>query len=268
MKMIEWSTSRLVYQEETSASSAPGLALIATIIGGLTIAVVASSYNAGVATLSCQRVETTLVQCQTTRSHFFGLWKKPAESIGVLKGAFVFTEIGTDSDGDDYTVNLLYGLNNKGNKVPLPLDYGNVDQINQFIASPSQTNLILTESYILENTVRIIILLIVIACVLTLFLKGSGVEQVELDKVQGYLRLQSIYRHQSPKILKEIALDQINSVALHEDKDSDGDIAYQAVLNLKQGESLVLKSYHMCEPIEEMVNQLHAFLNNSPNDPV
>ena len=274
-KLIEQSDSRLVYQEEPLHWL--GFLFVLPFFCGFVIGpaffICFLVWMTGEYNLNCDRIEPTIVECEVSNSRLFGLVKKQPKPIGVIKEAMVVRETRTDSEGDDYDVDVLYGLDSQGSKIALPLDrnvYDNAAQINLFIASPSQSTLTLTQDLSLGEILRILAgmaflmvfivigwKLLVPALIDILRLKLS---QLELDQSQGYLRLQNVYKHRSPKVLEQIPLAEITSIDLEEEKDSDGDSIYKVVVNSSQRKALVLERESSREPIATMVAELQAFL--------
>lgn len=108
MKIIKETPSRLVLQQKFfSAFSiywALGFGAIPLFM------VVWLLFNMGVTTLSCQRVQPTLINCFKSESRFLGLMQQPASDLKNVTSAKYNSKTYTDSDGDrqqEYWVSVI-----------------------------------------------------------------------------------------------------------------------------------------------------------------
>jgi len=178
----------------------------------------------------------------------------------------VATETRTDSDGDKYTANVLQGVDTAGIPYPIPLEQDVptvAEQLNGFIAAPSPQTLTIAQGNQLFMLAWVAGVAAIAGMPTLMMMRFSGVPRLEIDKTQRRLRLQRVYKRRSPKLLKEVALDQITAVEVVEGKDNDGDPYYTTVVKTKQAETVELEGRSQREAMDEMAKTIQTFLGIS-----
>lgn len=263
MKIAEQTASRLVYLEKFDGWIFNFCRVQSILVASFAVALLTSTvYSAGTVTLNCIPIEPTIKTCEQRRTHFFGLVQGKPQSLGQLTQTTVVTE--TDSEGD--TFKKLYGINRDGKWEALALrrNFEVVsNQINQYLANPTSSTLSISESDWFLYLPFGLALLLPLRIIFKAWMGPKGI-CVEVDKVQGYLRMLDMYGKKLPKVRQEIALDHITTVQLVEKEDDDGDAYCAVMLQVSDAGPVVLKTAYGSDArsyVAKMVETLGTFLD-------
>lgn len=254
MQIVEHTSKILKLKAKRGAWSFSGRIAVALFFGptfffaGLALMIVFGK----VATLNCDRLESTQITCELTRS---GLLSRNVKSIGKLKGAEL--EVGGDTDSDPtYRVVLIAD----NGKIPLNDIYSssgssgeNVARINAFVNNIGETKLKIKQDYrwfaypfggifMLAGTFAFLCYTlpkVLVACTLN---KHSGRASLKLENI--FLQSEII----------EDKLDNIKMAQIYETVRSEG-LNYDIHLILKSGESIYLGAFLNRSELAKAINQ-------------
>ena len=264
MDLLEQSDSRLVYQEPPL----PKVGVLERILSILFLLVfffVLPSYllfrmvyAEGTGTLKCSRLEPTIVSCEYSRTHLFGFLKKPPRQIGQITKVMAINEPNPGGRQSIEPIQMPYGTSPSGELKQLgfqllgrrlndePVSNAQiqaiVDEVNQFIQTPSAQTLTITrgDRFSLYTFMGLIVPLFFITLGLALITEGRRVGQLELDKHQRRLRVKSISQRRKPRIFKDISFDDIKNIEVIEYEDDDDDKHFKAVIQVHQAEPITV----------------------------
>lgn len=264
MDLIKQSDSRLVYQEPPRPKAGVLQRILsipfflAFFFGIPSYLLFMTVYGAGTGTLKCDRLEPTIVSCEYSRTHLFGILKNPPRQIGQITKAMAIDEPDPSGRQNIEPIQMPYGTSPSGELKPLgfqllgrrlndePISNSQiqavVDEVNQFIQTPSTQTLTIIRGYrfILYSFMGLPVPLFFITLGLAVITEDSGIEQLELDKPQRRLRVKSISQRREPKILKDISFEDIENVEVIEYEDDDSDKHFKAVIQVHQAQSITV----------------------------
>jgi len=264
MDLIEQSDSRLVYQEPPPPKAGVLQRILsipfflAFFFGIPSYLLFMTVYGAGTGTLKCDRFEPTIVSCEYSRTHLFGLLEKPSRQIGQITKAMAINEPNPSGRQNIEPIQMPYGTSPSGELKPLgfqllgrrlnddPVSNSQiqaiVDEVNQFIQTPSTQTLTITRGnrFSLNTFMGLLSPLFFIIPGLALITEDSGIGQLELDKRQRRLRVKSIRQRREPKILRDISFDTIENVEVIEYEDDDGDRHFKAMIQVHQAKPITV----------------------------
>lgn len=282
MNLIEQSDSRLVYQEpprpkagvlERILSIPFFLAFFFGLPSYMLFMIV---YGAGTGTLKCDRLEPTIVSCEYSRTHLFGILKKPPRQIGQITKAMAINEPNPSGRQSIEPIQMPYGTSPSGKLKPLgfqllgrrlnddPVSNSQIQaivaEVNQFIQTPSTQTLTIMrgDRFSLVTFMGLFVPLFFITFGVIFVSEDRRVDQLELDKHQRRLRVKSISQRREPKILKDIPFDTIENVAVIEYEDDDGDRHFKAVIQVHHAQPITVMYGH--EQSVMVVQTLRNFL--------
>lgn len=213
-----------------------------------------------VAEIHCQR-QTLPYECITTTTSFVSQ-QRVKIPLSLLRQAKLEDYI--DSEGDRmYRVVLEVAGNSTilGVASSEPGDRAAmVQQINQFLANPNQTQL----SARVDDRWLIGIIAGVFFLVGMSFISFTPVLTVDLDRGSGTLTI--LHGNFFRRTQKELRLREISDIAIESSVDSDGDRLYRVVVHLTSGETVPLRQYYSSgyDSKKELVNLLRQFLYLPP----
>ncbi|MFM7425167.1 MAG: hypothetical protein ACKO7W_09285, partial [Elainella sp.] len=142
MKIIEQTPSRMVLKQGLPRETWFILLWGSLFIGIPLLLLAQMFYGAGVTSLSCRRIEPTLVNCETRQSQAFGLLPGAPVAIPQVRAAQIYSET-RSGEGGDYEVHQLRlfspeGYFNVGSlRANRALPAAWMDQTNQFLRPPA-----------------------------------------------------------------------------------------------------------------------------------
>jgi len=264
MNLTEQSNSRLVFQEPPRPKAGVLERILsipfflAFFFGIPSYMLFMTVYDAGTGTLKCDRLEPTIVSCEYSRTHLFGILKKPPRQIGQITKAMAIDEPNPSGRQNIEPIQMPYGTSPSGELKLLgfqllgwrlnddPVSNAQIQaivgEVNQFIQTPSTQTLTITRGnrFSLYTFMGLLTPLFFIIPGLALITEDSGIRQLELDKRQRRLRVKSISQRREPKILKDISFDTIKNVEVIEYEDTDGDRHFEAVIQVHQAQPITI----------------------------
>lgn len=274
MKIIQRTSSELILRSRSDLFGKAFIVVWASLFMGIPLFMLYSFLaGIGIMTLTCARLEPTLVRCEQQKSNFFGVVKQPPTVFQpVLEARFRYEE-GTDSEGDKTADNWVALVTDRG-EVKAVEDFMRIngvrgstkemvaiaDRINQFLQSEQP-------SFVLKRDLR--------------WRLGQSIFPLAffgLFEVIGGVVIFSIFQSQSLVLdkqadcvtytrhtligprRKQYPLRKITAAEISTDTDSDGDIYYKLTLLPKEVCGVEVMSYRDRARVETIQTAINAFL--------
>ena len=272
MKIIKETSSKLVLRARFFSGF---LLFWALGFGGIPLLMlVLFFFNTGVTTLSCQRVEPTLVNCERKESKLLGSIEWPTSSLKKVKTAKYNSQSYTDSDGDiqqEYWVSVI--ANNR--EISVFREFMSVNgvkgnaremnaiatKINRFLSSNEQLLIVRQDRrWRFANLFIFLFLLLFVAIAIVVLNFTLQVQTFTFEKKSQLLR----YKRISLLGIKTRCHNFRNiAIEIEEYRDSDDDKWYKLNLLLPSASSnylLIMSGEKGLPEVQKMAGKLSEFI--------
>jgi hypothetical protein len=273
MQLIKHDSSQMVFETPRNGSGKRGGSIFGLVFAGIPLFIAFIMVkNLGNISLGCDRQRWNQVNCQITKSQFFGLIPGESEKFEEVLSAKQILNTSTDSDGDrmvDHKVtistkkeDITYGealVYVNGVRGDINESAFVANSINQFIASKEMKLVASQNGGLSINLFLMLLLAVPFALIGFGIIYGSSQNKtLILDRNKSLVT----YRYSSILGSKEkyLTLADANKVVVEDHKDSYDNCYFTPVIQLTSGEKFSLNTLGHRDQALIVVNQIRQFL--------